>query len=80
MPWFMGGNNDGRTAFESTMLNNPFNEFPNEVYTWFLYSSGIYFGELVRHLFIDERRYDFGEMLIHHLSTFFLVFGSAYAN
>ena len=76
----MGGNYDGKTAFESTMINNPFCEFPREVYEWFLYSSGIYFGELIRHVFFDERRYDFSEMLIHHLSTVFLVFGSAYAN
>ena len=27
LPWFMGGNYDGLTAFESTMVNNPFCEF-----------------------------------------------------
>ena len=62
------------------MINNPFCEFPPGVYEWFLYSSGYYFGELFRHVFIDEHKSDFGEMLIHHLSTVFLVFGSAYAN
>lgn len=62
------------------MVNNPFCEYPPGVYEWFLYSSGIYFGELVRHVFFDEHKPDFAEMLIHHLATVFLVFGSAYAN
>ena len=80
MPTFMGGNFDGNTAFENTMTNNPFSEFPSGVYNWFLYSSGIFFGELIRHVFIDEHKSDFGEMLVHHLATTFLIFGSAYAN
>ena len=62
------------------MTNNPFSEFPCGVYNWFLYSSGIFFGELIRHVFIDEHKSDFGEMLVHHLATIFLIFGSAYAN
>lgn len=80
LPWFMGGQNTGKDAFESTMVNNPFCEFPREVYDWFLYSAGMYFGELIRHVCWEERKNDFGEMLIHHLATVFLVFGSAYAN
>ena len=80
LPWFMGGNTDSATAFESTMKNNPFCEFTPELYMWFLYSSGGYVGELFKHVFIDERRNDFGEFLMHHLATVFLVFGSAYAN
>ena len=47
---------------------------------WFLCSSGIFLGELVRHVFWDERKSDFGEMLIHHLATVFLVTGSALGN
>ena len=76
----MGGDHDGKTAFENTMTNNPFNEFPRGVYTWFLYSAGIFFGELVRHVFIDEHKSDFGEMCVHHLATIMLIFGSGYAN
>ena len=80
MPWFMGGNFDGPTAFANCFTTLPYNEVPREIYIWFLYSSGPYFGELVAHLFWDERRNDFGEMLLHHLATILLVFGSAYAN
>ena len=76
----MGGHTDSSTAFASTMKNNPFCEFSPALYTWFLYSAGTYFGELFKHVFIDERRNDFAEFLIHHLATVFLVFGSAYAN
>ena len=47
---------------------------------WFLCSSGIFFGELVRHVFWDERKSDFGEMLIHHLASVLLVTGSALGN
>ena len=57
------------------MKNCPFTEFPPAVYYWFLYSSGIYVGELVKHVCFDERKNDFCEMLIHHLATVFLVFG-----
>ena len=80
MPTFMGGNFDGKTAFVNTMTNNPFGEFPSGIYNWFLYSSGMYFGELIRQVFIDEHKSDFGEILAHHLATIFLTFGSAYAN
>ena len=76
----MGGQYGGEEAFGNMMDNNPFNEFPREVYQWFMYSSGIFYGELIRHLLWDERKSDFGEMLIHHLATVFLVFGSAYGN
>jgi len=76
----MGGCTDSSTAFESTMKNNPFCEFTPELYKWFLYSAGIYLGELFKHIFIDERKSDFAEFLIHHLATIFLVSGSAYAN
>ena len=62
------------------MTNLPYNEVPREIYIWFLYSSGPYFGELIGHVFWDERRNDFAEMLFHHLSTVLLVFGSAYSN
>lgn len=80
LPWWMGGSDDSKTSFDSTMINNPFCEFPRPLYEWFLFTFGIYFGELILHLFIDEKKSDFGEMLIHHLATCFLVFGSAYAN
>ena len=80
LPYFMGGTTDAKTAFESTMNNNPFCEYPRSLYNWFLFTFGIYVGELVRHVFIDEIKSDFGEMLIHHMATCFLVFGSAYAN
>lgn len=76
----MGGRHSGMEAFESTMVNNPYCPFPREVYDWFLFSAGIYFGELVNHICFSERKNDFGEMLIHHLATVLLVFGSAYAN
>jgi len=80
LPWWMGGRDDSKTSFESTMINNPFCQYPRSLYTWFLYTFGIYFGELISHVFIQEHKGDFGEMLIHHLATCFLVFGSAYAN
>ena len=80
LPWWMGGHDDSKTAFESTMINNPYCEFPRVLYLWFLYSFGIFFGELVNHVTFRERKNDFGEMLIHHLATCFLIFGSAYAN
>jgi len=80
LPWFMGGDSDAKTAFESCFIGNPFTEFPHELYEWFLYSAGIYFGELFNHVLFAERRNDFGEMLIHHMATCFLVFGSAYSN
>ena len=76
----MGGYSDSSTAFESITKNNPFCKFTPQVYEWFLYSAGIYLGELLKHVLIDARGKDFGEMLIHHLATIFLVFGSAYAN
>jgi len=76
----MGGQHTGKEAFENTMINNPFCEFPREVYEWFLYASGIYFGELVRHVCWHEAKNDYVEMLLHHSATVFLVFGSAYAN
>ena len=50
------------------------------IYDWFLYTSGIYWGELFHHVFLADRRNDFIEFLVHHLATVFLVFGSAYAN
>jgi len=80
LPWWMGGHDDSMTAFESTMTNNPFCQFPRVVYLWFIYTFGIFFGELVNHLAFRERKNDFGEMLIHHLATCFLIGGSAYAN
>ena len=76
----MGGQYDGAEAFGSMMVDNPFNPFPRDVYRWFMFSSGIFLGELVRHVCWDERRSDFGEMLIHHLATVFLVFGSSFGN
>lgn len=80
LPWWMGGNDDSKTAFESTMINNPFCLYPRSLYTWFLYTYGIHIGGLLVHLLGKERKSDFGEMLIHHLATCFLIFGSAYAN
>ena len=80
LPTFMGGHYDGKTAFENTMANNPFNTFPRGVYEWFLFSAGNYFGELVLHVFVNEHKSDFGEMCVHHLATIFLIFGSGYAN
>ena len=76
----MGGNHEGKTAFENTMTNNPFNTFPRGVYEWFLFSAGNYFGELALHVFVNEHKSDFGEMCVHHLATIFLIFGSGYAN
>ena len=76
----MGGHTDMVTAFNSTMENNPFCKFDQELFDWFLYTGGIYFSELINHLFFDKRKNDFIEMLVHHLATIFLVFGSAYAN
>ena len=45
-----------------------------------MFSSGIYWGELLKHTFLDERRADYVEYLVHDLASVFLVFGSAYAN
>ena len=80
MPWFMGGYSDAETAFKSTMVNNPFCVYPRETYEWFLYASGLYFGELVRFSIWNRDRPDYVEMIIHHMATAFLCFGSAYAN
>ena len=77
LPWFMGGTTDIETAFLSTMKNAPFDDYPRGLYEWFLYSSGIYFGELIKHVLLDKRGNDFVEFLMHHLATCFLVFGSA---
>ena len=62
------------------MINMPYAETSPELYDWFLYSSGIYWGELFKHVFIDKWRGDFIEFLVHHLATVFLVFGSSFSN
>ena len=79
LPYWMGGHGDSKTAFESTMLNAPFCESSRSLYVWFLCMFGIYFGELVTHVFIEEHKKDFDEMLIHHLATCLAVFGSFYS-
>ena len=58
----------------------PYAETSPELYDWFLYSSGIYWGELFKLIFIDEWRGDFIEFLVHHLAAVFLVFGYSFTN
>ena len=80
LPWFMGGSTDMKTAYESTMLGQPFTKFNKSLYEWYLYSQGIYWLHLVSHLLMKEKSDTYNEFLIHHLATIALVFGSTLSN
>jgi len=80
LPGIMGGSGTMKDAYESTMNGHPYIIFDTDMYVWFLYAQGIYWGELVDHVFIAERRTNFDEMLIHHLATVALVGGSSLTN
>jgi hypothetical protein len=80
LPGIMGGSGTMKAAYESTMDGHPYIKFDQDMYVWFLYAQGIYWGELVDHVFVAERSTNFDEMLIHHLATVALVGGSSLTN
>ena len=69
-----------KTAYESTMIGQPFTTFNKSVYEWYLFSQGLYWRHLISHVLVEEKTDEYGEFLIHHLATIALVFGSTVSN
>ena len=78
LPWWMGGMNNGNV--DNMFKNNPFTPYPTAVLDYFLYTTGYHLGGLVKHIYENRESNDFLEMLMHHIATICLQFGSFLSN
>ena len=58
----------------------PFIPFPESVLDYSLYTAGYHFGNLILHVFVDERERSFEEYLLHHIVACSLFVGYVLPN
>ena len=78
LPWYLGGPSDAQ--FGKTPVNTIFLAYSQEMLDYSLYTYGYHFGDLLQHLFLDERVNDFEEMLLHHIAAVSLYFCYIFGN
>ena len=76
----MGGSGTFYEAVLSSTAGRPAIKFDLDLYYWFLYAQGVYWGELVEEIFWPRKKKTNEEMLLHHLTTVALTGGSTLIN
>jgi hypothetical protein len=81
LPWCIGGNGALDVVLRRNFVTEiPFGSPPRAIVNYGLYTSGYHFSELIRHVFVSERKSDFEEMVVHHIVTMALYLGYFMAN
>ena len=80
LPWWMGGSGTFYEAVVSSTAGRPAIKFDRDLYHWFLYAQGLYWGELFEIVFWPRNGIRNEEMILHHLTTVALTAGSTLVN
>lgn len=79
LPWYLGGNHHNG-SLKNLDLTTVFIPYGPEMLEYSYYTFGYHLGNLIQHLFIDEKMNDFNEMLLHHVATLSLYFSFIFGN
>ena len=78
LPPSIGGPDNG--TFFNLKMDTIYLEYNPELLSYSCWTFGYHFGNLIETVFLEERREDFAEMVLHHVAAFFLYFGFIYGN
>ena len=78
LPWYLGGQAGG--DFRAVEWKTIFTSYEPGLLDYSLYTFSYHFGNLMQHIFVDERTNDFEEMLLHHIATCSLYFCFIFGN
>ena len=76
--WIPYGRDDG--SLDNLFLNYPIKDYPESVKYYYLVTLGYHVSKGIQDFFINDRRNDFAEMMLHHFLTYLLYFGSYMLN
>jgi hypothetical protein len=80
LPREIGGSQDLQAALSKAFVGTPFQTNPAGIVDYGLWTFGYHLSDLFMHVFQDQRRNDYEEMLLHHIVTATLNVGYLQAN